>query len=299
MSDLKISDSEELPAEDAENDADQESSISYIHSGLKKTLEEAEKLLKANPAKLIVLAGHPDAGKTTLFASIYELFQKGTVSPYSFAGSFTLMEFENICHKSRLESGNIKPDTPRTAVGDGEKVLHLALKHDSQKIDLLLADISGERFMLAKDSKEICQNIISLKRADVIGIQFDMEKLLNPVLRHSTKADCVGLIRAMVDYGVLSPKTNVQLIFSKWDEVENKEQEEQMGGFITSIETSVREILGSQFEAFRISTKPKARAFDSIPTLLQSWLQSKPSGIKANIVTSRSHFINFSNKALP
>src|SRR6266478_9212034 len=64
---------------------------------------EAANLQVARPVRLVVVAGPIESGKTTLIASLYELFQWSRVSDYLFAGSNTLAGFEQKCYLSRID----------------------------------------------------------------------------------------------------------------------------------------------------------------------------------------------------
>ena len=83
-------------------------------SGDALTLREASQLAGNNEVRFIFLAGMPDCGKTTLLAAFYERFQRGPFGKHIFAGSRTLVRFEDICHYARIASGHGAPSTQRT-----------------------------------------------------------------------------------------------------------------------------------------------------------------------------------------
>src|SRR5258708_13883849 len=74
----------------------------------------AAKLQAAQLVRLIVVAGPVGAGKTTLIATLHDLFQTGKVGDYAFAWSTTLPAFEARCHLSRIHSHRAVPETEHT-----------------------------------------------------------------------------------------------------------------------------------------------------------------------------------------
>ena len=81
------------------------------------TPSEASRLLRRGDARVISIIGPRDAGKTSLIASLYELFQEGPVSEIGFAQSQTLHAFEQACHDARAASRRGAPDITRTPLG--------------------------------------------------------------------------------------------------------------------------------------------------------------------------------------
>ena len=148
------------------NDAD----FISIYSGDELLEEELTSISYKYRTRLILIMGEPNSGKTTLIASLFDLFQKGGYGGYIFAGSRTQLGFEKRCHLARLSSGRLIPDTERTRSNDFH-FLHLAVKNEKAKSSiehLLFADISGEQFRLARDYDEEMKRLNILNRADVI-----------------------------------------------------------------------------------------------------------------------------------
>jgi hypothetical protein len=131
------------------------------------------------PTKVIVLAGAVSSGKTTLVTSIYEKFQEGPFVNFSFAGSSTLPGFEERSHRGRMASEAEEPDTERTKLKTEQQFLHLAVRNNTTQAarDLLITDVSGEKFRLARDFAEECKKLVILKRADVFALLIDGGRL--------------------------------------------------------------------------------------------------------------------------
>lgn len=99
---------------------------------------------------LIGITGVASAGKTTFLASLYCLLRQGRkIGDYSFAGSLTLVGWEDIAwYLSWKDSGNIQ-FPPHTANDAGRipGLLHIALQNSSgKKIHLVFTDAPGEWF---------------------------------------------------------------------------------------------------------------------------------------------------------
>jgi hypothetical protein len=99
---------------------------------------------------LIGVAGVASAGKTTFLASLYCLLRNGErIGNYSFAGSLTLIGWENISwYLSWKDNGNIQ-FPPHTTNNSGRLpgLLHLTVKNEEgDKIDLVFTDAPGEWF---------------------------------------------------------------------------------------------------------------------------------------------------------
>src|SRR4051812_46965051 len=67
-------------------------------------LDGGSRLLRAGETRIIAVIGPSDAGKTSLIASLYDLFQEGPVAGVEFARSRSLHAFERTCHDARAAS---------------------------------------------------------------------------------------------------------------------------------------------------------------------------------------------------
>jgi hypothetical protein len=169
------------------------------------------------PCTLIVIAGEVATGKTTLLVGLYEAFQQGPLGNYNFAGSETLVAFEERCHFSRIASGMPKADTERTRRTQVLPFLHLAVESNGLHRHLLLSDISGEVFNDIVDSQEATASISELKRADHFLVILDGERLADPTKRQAHVARTATALRSLVQSGTLRTHTKVHLLVSKWD----------------------------------------------------------------------------------
>ena len=220
-----LSDNENVGVVSENKQADkptQPGEFTSLSSGKALPISRAYTLMANRPAKIVLCAGHIGHGKTTFLTSIYELYRRQTLANHLFAGSLTLLGFEERCHLSRTASGNENAHTERTSVDADDIILHLVLKSDSGTSglkDILLVDISGEFCRDARNSTEDANKIPLIAATDFFVLFFSGEKLANPQFRHKEKRYGLDLLRSCLEAKAIGRKTNVQIILSKMDDV--------------------------------------------------------------------------------
>ncbi len=203
-------------------DAEAEPEFIELSSGAALGATEAETITLRSRTHVVVFAGAEGSGKTTVLASIYERLNQGPFAGFKFAGSRSLLGFEEICHLNRLASGGVRPDTQRTRLTEETKYYHLALRAaepSAVRRDVLLSAMSGELFRMAKDSREDAERLIFLRRADTIVVLVDGERLVNPAQRTSAQADAADILESLLDADMVSPSCQVEVVFSKLDRI--------------------------------------------------------------------------------
>ena len=193
-----------------------------LFSGTELTAVEAEAVTRRSPVHLVVLAGAAESGKTTVLSSIYERLSQGPFAGFRFAGSRTLLGFEQICHLNRLASGGTNPDTPRTVPTDEAAYYHLALRgmgDGAPRRQVLLSAVSGELFRLAKNSREDCQRLTFLHRADTIVVLVDGARLAVPEQRTNAQSEASSILDSFLDAQMVPRRCKVEFVFSKLDRV--------------------------------------------------------------------------------
>lgn len=243
----------------------------------------ASQITRASLTRVVFLLGEPDSGKTTLLASLNDAFQKGPFAEYRFARSLTLPGFERVCHQARIKSGNARPDTERTKPVEDVRFLHLGVRGLGETgpiQDLLLADVSGERLQLAKNSVAEARKLDLLARADHVALLFDGRKLADPEKRHRAKQDSLVLLRSCLDAGVLGSQTYLDVLFSKWDVVEADPAAAEIKAFAAATEAEVRTRYGprlGRLRFFNLAARPApesdlAQAFN-LDHIFTSWVR--------------------------
>jgi hypothetical protein len=112
---------------------------------------DMELVTACNPTTLIGVVGPYNSGKTSLLTLMYLLVQHGDQASFAkFAGSWSLIGWENLATKFRWRKGESGPKfPPHTSRGAGRKpgLLHLAFRnHLNDRDDFLLTDPPGEWF---------------------------------------------------------------------------------------------------------------------------------------------------------
>ena len=193
-----------------------------LFSGATLGATEAEVITLRSRTHLVVFAGAEGSGKTTMLASIYERLNQGPFAGYKFAGTRSLLGFEDICHLNRLASGGVQPDTQRTGLTEETKYYHLALRGAepvAARRDVLLSAMSGELFRMAKDSQEDAERLTFLRRADAIVVLVDGERLADTAQRTSAQADAADILESLLDANMVSASCQVEIVFSKLDRI--------------------------------------------------------------------------------
>jgi hypothetical protein len=234
-----------------------------LPEGTALTPEAAKVITQASVTRVIIVAGPPDSGKTTLLTSLYECFQSGPFCDYLFVASGTLPDFERRCYPARIASERANADTERTRPGQGYQLLHLRVRvKDLGKPpqDLLFSDLSGETFRLAKDSTEECKNLTLLQRANRFVLLLDAKRLARVECRAETASDGESLLRSCLDAQMLGKFSLVDVLFTKWDLVQNRPEESATEEYIASLKARMKSRFASRVGRlcfFRVAARPE------------------------------------------
>ncbi len=82
----------------------EEDDLEAIEEAVRLVSIDAAAHLREFEASVIAIVGPSAAGKTSLIAGLYELFLRGPVGAFEFAGSKTLHAFEEVCHGARWKA---------------------------------------------------------------------------------------------------------------------------------------------------------------------------------------------------
>lgn len=169
---------------------------------------------------IVGIAGAADAGKTTLLCLLFlNLYRGRILENFNFAGSFTLIGWENIAQNMQLNAGEIIQFPPHTSSsGRSPGLLHLRTIDDKNQLqDSLLTDASGEWFSAwtsnpDDERAEGAQWVAS--HADRMLIIADTEALTTGSNQGASKRALEFLIRRVQhNFG----KKNVALVWTKTD----------------------------------------------------------------------------------
>lgn len=186
--------------------------------------------------KLVILVGEPSCGKSTLYAALFDSFHKGNCGEYIFSCSRTPIGFEKICHFAREKSKGKTPSTERSKSYEFS-YYHLGVRAadlSSPTQHLLLADVSGERFQIAKDRDDEILKLNILKSADKVFFIADGGLLIDNQEKHKVKKDITDMINRCLQNGMLSESQGINLIVTKWDEINAAGKTKEINDFFVT-----------------------------------------------------------------
>lgn len=211
-----------IPEQDAVADEAGGQATVDLFAGYEMSGAETEEVTLRWPTQLIVLAGAEGSGKTTMVAAFYEHLGRGAFAGFDFAGSRSVLGFEKICHANRVVSGGTRPTTERTVPSDEAGYYHLALREttgERQRRQVLLSALSGELYRWARNSREECEKLTFLRRANSIVVLIDGEKLASLEHRVNAHTDAAGILDAFLDAKMVPSGCHVEFVFSKLDRI--------------------------------------------------------------------------------
>ena len=136
----------------ATKNSDTKSNVAW--SGLPFSVEDISLISKRNSPIIIGIIGKADAGKTTFLAMVYTLLLNGKkIDGYDFAGTKTILGWDELHHKLRILKGEVAFPSP-TSVSSNRQY-HLALRDKNGQLnDVLFSDASGEVFTLWANDRQ-------------------------------------------------------------------------------------------------------------------------------------------------
>ena len=166
---------------------------------------------------MIAVIGPRDSGKTSLIASVYDLFQEGPVGDIRFSRSRTLHAFEQTCHDARAASRRGVPHMNRTPIGD-VRFYHVEIGcgEAEERLSLLLGDRAGEEYLAAADDVAVVPSFTEVIRADTLTVLVDGARLLESGGRHNLRIGIIMMLQGLHDGGGLSPASRLAVVTPSW-----------------------------------------------------------------------------------
>lgn len=247
-----------------------------LRSGSQLSVAEVDELARQNPVSLIALVGPPGVGKTTFVAAIYERLRVAKLSGVTFAGSLSLVAFEERAHLSRVASNLDRPLTQRTSSSDEQLFYHLRSPRtdgDQRKQDLLFLDVAGEDYEGLRTSHDACLAIDSFKRIDHLVLFLDSEKLSKPASRFLAVEQGLNFLNCVWDSGAMSRSCRLHVVTSRADKLAQGES----APIAAEIKKTFRARLGDRFpdiEFLKVAARPDAPGIEpeGLDTLVKGWL---------------------------
>lgn len=186
-----------------------------FESGESLGLSQANDLRAERQSRFVLLAGEVKAGKSTLLIELFAKFLKGPYEGWDFAGSRTLGAFDRAHAPARESSGRGTPDTARTS-DEGMRFLHLRLGR-RERIDLLLSELSGERFKGLIDGASVRDQVPIADVAERCLLLVDGNLMSAASTRSRVFARARRLVGALTEPGGLRKGTPVLVLATKSD----------------------------------------------------------------------------------
>jgi hypothetical protein len=243
------------------------------------TPEQVSGLLRAGETRVIAIIGPSDAGKTSLIASLYDLFQEGSVAGIDFARSRSLHAFEHACHDARAASRRDVPHINRTPRGE-VRFYHLDIGGGAagDALALALGDRAGEEYRGAADDTSVVAVFPEIQRADSLTLLVDGERLLDAGARHNLRQEVTMILQALIDGGGVKTGQRLALVLTKVDAVQASPNRARAEADFEALCANLGRLFGTVFttiEAFRTAASPKNNTIargTGVPELLTFWL---------------------------
>jgi hypothetical protein len=236
--------------------------ISLSHAG-SLTAKEASVYLRRGEARTISILGTADAGKTSLIACAYDLFQSATFEGLRFGGSDTLHAFEQVCHDARQASRRGTPHTDRTPIGDS-RFYHIDVSVDGSRepLAILLADRAGEEYLEAANDIAIAKRFNEVKRADTILVLVDGKKMIDNGARHNAQSDVLNMLQALWESDTFRTGQRLGLVLTKFDLISGEQSNDRTLRDFERLVTKAKAIVGDLFSdiaTFQVAASPQEK----------------------------------------
>jgi energy-coupling factor transporter ATP-binding protein EcfA2 len=264
--------------------------ISYqrLFTGLALTISETRAITERAECERVFIIGESGSGKTSLLATIFDLFQMGPIDDNWFAGSYTQPGFEERCHRARVVSQADVPHAEKTISKDFN-FLHLAVKRKNlitrPAINFLLSDISGERLQQARDSSSAMTDLNIIKSTSNIVYIIDGEKLSQIAEKHVVLFNAKSFIQRALDEQIFNNETELTIIVSKWDILLNSPfdfDKEIVGSINMQFKLRLKKLNFLKLAARPISADAGLKFGFGVKELLNHWIESALEEAKSN-----------------
>lgn len=273
-----------------------------LYTGEALDRRKTSTLQRRRISRSVAVIGPHDSGKTSLIASVFDLFQEGTVGNYNFAGSSTLIGFEKVCHHARASSRRRRPHTERTIVGADATFFHLDLSYagDVGITALFIADRSGEDYLAAADDISRAEEFFELRRADTVTVLVNGEQLADAQQRHEVRAATPQLLGALIEAGAIGARQRIAMVLTKHDAVLASPHADRVKSDFDQMVDVVRHNhhgIVTEVERFVIAASPDSKEMvargEGVDQLLAYWLRAgQPERVPSPNAPSPSRFFD-------
>ncbi|WP_136621695.1 MULTISPECIES: TRAFAC clade GTPase domain-containing protein [Mesorhizobium] len=248
-----------IPDDEAEAQLERSAPVRIV-SGDVMHMDDVAVFARQRQIRTVALVGEHKAGKTTLLASIYEMYCKGPFAGMTFAGSRTLVGFAKRHHLALLNSQRTSPTVPRTSRNDPTAFFHLALARPGGVVDLVMSDRSGEAYSFARTATDLIPSLSELALAERICFILDGARIASIEQRASYTRKFKQMIHALNDNGALAHKPVVEVLSTKFDITKTRIDAEDQLQYLAEYENQIVEEFGRrnlEVACFPVCALPK------------------------------------------
>lgn len=298
MNDLEIDNVDNLE-QDIFDDSDKDLEVNFEDEkdeaddhilSLGQALNEKElyRLSSKVPTHIIYVLGPVGSGKTTFESMLYAFFLKNIDKNILFAGSETLVGFEERLNYLRIKSGNSDAQMERTNKDERRCFLHMNLLDlkSNCHYNLILSDVSGETFENCNSNRSnMEQDLPCLDMAKNIVLFMDGESLLDNSKRQGSVMKIKFFLKTFKSSRLYSEKTNIDIVISKNDVIYAKTKQNK-NDFIENIKDQFRSFENDyiinyfRIEAINGSGIKDTEKSTELIDLLKYWITNKSKVIK-------------------
>lgn len=240
--------------------------------------------------RIIYVLGPVGSGKTTFETMLYECFLEKVDEDLMFAGSETLMGFEERLNYLRVISGNSDAKMERTYMKEERCFLQLSLlKKQKENCSIVFADISGEIFERCSSNKtNLEEDLKNLDIAQNIVLFMDGSALLDKAKRQEVVSKIRNFLLTFKSSKLYREYCHVDIVISKNDIIYEKTFEEK-DGFIENIDKRFDDLKNQyNINFFRIEALNGFKMKDSdkstsLLELLKYWLDDDVKKVRKGI----------------
>lgn len=216
---------------------------------------ELSAVLARRPATRVVPLGSIEAGKTTLFAVLFEFLTAGRLSAWSYVRSETTLGFMERSHDASMRSKRAEPTSPRTSHAAGDQVLHVDARRRStgEVASLLYADVSGEHVeQLTTTGQRDPALMTALAGAHHVPLLIDGQQAANPQQRQNAIRHAIDLVNVLPDLPRRADST-ITLVLTKVDNLADGDAD----AVLDRVRDAARARLGIDPPTFKVAARPK------------------------------------------
>lgn len=276
-----------------------------LSSGDALNEKELYLLTAKKDTRIIYVLGPAGSGKTTFETMLYASFLKKMNEDLAFAGSETLLGFEERLNYLRVISGNSNAKMERTYLKEERCFLQLDLlkKQKNENCSIVFSDISGEIFDRCSANKaNLEEDLKNLDLAQNIVLFMDGVALLDKARRHEVVSKIRSFLLTLKSSKLYRKYCNIDIVISKNDIIYENSNEE--GLYIENIYNKFEDLQKNfKISFFRIEALNGFKLKDSTKSislieLLKYWLddsikESKRCGNKKDKRIMRNEFNRF------